>query len=102
MNIISAKNVIRAKAVPLHTTKALGGREGIPPTHSRPRTALSGQPHAPAALSPGERTPGTHWIGRWVGPRAGLDTRDYRKILLPLPVIELRSPGCPARSQTLY
>jgi hypothetical protein len=24
-------------------------------------------------LTPGERAPGTHWIGGWVGPRAGLD-----------------------------
>ena len=28
--------------------------------------------HAPAALPPGKR-PGTHCIGGWVGPRAGLD-----------------------------
>jgi hypothetical protein len=31
---------------------------------------VSGQRHAPA---PGERTPGTHCTGGWVGPRAGLD-----------------------------
>jgi hypothetical protein len=30
------------------------------------------QLHAPAALSPG-KSPGTHFIGGWVGPRAGLD-----------------------------
>jgi hypothetical protein len=30
---------------------------------------------------PGERTPGTHWIGGWVGPRAGLDAEARRKIL---------------------
>jgi hypothetical protein len=29
--------------------------------------------HAPAALPPRERAPGTHWIGGWVGPRVGLD-----------------------------
>jgi len=34
---------------------------------------VSGQLHAPAALPPKERAPGTHWIGGWVGPRAGLD-----------------------------
>jgi hypothetical protein len=28
---------LKAKAVPLHTTKALGRRRGIAPTHSRPR-----------------------------------------------------------------
>jgi hypothetical protein len=59
---------------------------------------VSGQHHAPAALYPGERTPGIHCTGRWVGPRAGLG----RKNLLPLPGIEPRSPGRPARSQTLY
>ena len=33
---------------------------------------LRGQRHAPAALPPG-KSPGTHFIGGWVGPRAGLD-----------------------------
>jgi hypothetical protein len=27
---------------------------------------------------PGERAPGTHWIGGWVGPRAGLDDVEKR------------------------
>jgi hypothetical protein len=42
---------------------------------------VSGQHHAPAALYPRERTPGTHWIGGWVGLRAGLDAGARRKIL---------------------
>jgi len=33
---------------------------------------VGGQRHAPAALPPGKR-PGTHFIGGWVVPRAGLD-----------------------------
>jgi hypothetical protein len=33
---------------------------------------VSGQLHAPVAL-PRERAPGTHCIGGWVDPRAGLD-----------------------------
>jgi hypothetical protein len=37
-----------------------------------------------------------------VGPRAGLDTEARGKIISPLPGIESRSPGRPARSQTLY
>jgi hypothetical protein len=41
---------------------------------------VSGQLHAPAALSPRERAPRTHWIGGWVGPRAVLDTVVKRKI----------------------
>jgi hypothetical protein len=32
-------------------------------------------------FTPGERAPGTHWIGGWVDPRAGLD--DVEKILDP-------------------
>jgi hypothetical protein len=49
----------------------------------------------------GERTPGTHWTGGWVGPRAGLDTEARGKILSPLPGVEPRLLGRPARSQTL-
>jgi hypothetical protein len=37
-----------------------------------------------------------------VGPSAGQDTEARGKILSPLPGIEPRSPGRPARSQTLY
>jgi hypothetical protein len=33
---------------------------------------MTGQRHTPAALPQGKR-PGTHCIGGWVGPRAGLD-----------------------------
>jgi hypothetical protein len=33
---------------------------------------VAGQPHALAALPPGKR-PGTHCMGGWVGPNAGLD-----------------------------
>jgi hypothetical protein len=35
------------------------------------------------SLYPRERAPGTHWIGGWVGPRAGLDKVVERKILIP-------------------
>jgi hypothetical protein len=35
---------------------------------------VSDQHHTPATLYPWDRTPGTHWIGDWVGLRAGLDT----------------------------
>jgi hypothetical protein len=63
---------------------------------------MSGQRQAPAALYPREMTPGTHWTGGWVGPRAGLDTEVGGKPLLPLPGIEPRSPRRPVRSQALY
>jgi hypothetical protein len=40
---------------------------------------VSGQRHAPAALYPGQRISSTHWIGGWVGLRAGLDTEVREK-----------------------
>jgi hypothetical protein len=60
---------------------------------------VSGQRHASAALYPGERTPGTHCTGGWVGPRAGLDTEARVKILC---ACRGSNPGRPVRSQTLY
>jgi hypothetical protein len=53
------------------------------------------QPH----FTPGERTPGTHWIGDWVGPGAGLDAGARRKILC---LCRGSNPDRPARSQMLY
>jgi hypothetical protein len=48
---------------------------------------VGGRLHAPAALPPG-KNPGTHQIGGWVGPRAGLDVLGEEKNLLPLPGFE--------------
>jgi hypothetical protein len=62
--------------------------------------ATSGQLHAPAPLPSGKRASGTHWIGNWVGPRAGLD--DVGEKTLPLVGLELRLLGRPTRSQSLY
>jgi hypothetical protein len=44
---------------------------------------VSDQRHAPAALYPRGKDPGTHCTGGWVGPRAGLDTEARGKILCP-------------------
>jgi hypothetical protein len=44
---------------------------------------VSGQRHARPRFTPGERTPGTHCTGGWVGPRAGLDTDATGKLLCP-------------------
>jgi hypothetical protein len=63
----------KSKAVPVLSCRRQGGEE----IYSFLTTALggvSGQRHAPAALYPRERAPGTHWTGGWVGLRAGLDT----------------------------
>jgi hypothetical protein len=50
-------------------------------------------------FTPGERTPGTHWTGGWVGPRAGLNAGARRKILCPC---RGSNPDRSVRSQTLY
>jgi hypothetical protein len=50
-------------------------------------------------FTPRERTPGTHWIGGWVGLRAGLDVGARREILCPC---QESNSDRPARSQTLY
>jgi hypothetical protein len=55
----------------------------------------------PCRFTLAERVPGTHWIGDWVGPRAGLDDVEKQKFLT-LPGLELRPLGRPARSQSLY
>jgi hypothetical protein len=61
---------------------------------------VSGQLHAPAALPPGKR-PGTHFIGGWVDPRAGLDDMEKWKFLAYWDS-NSRPPDRPARSQSLY
>jgi hypothetical protein len=50
---------------------------------------VSGQLHAPVALPPGKNQ-GTHWIGGWVGPRAGV-----KKFLASTGI---RNPNLPVRS----
>jgi hypothetical protein len=66
--------------------KAHGGRGGIAPTHTLPRPLDGGEWTATRhrrAFPPGKGPPGTHWIGSWVGLRAGLDAGARRKILCP-------------------
>jgi hypothetical protein len=58
---------------------------------------VSGQLHAPAALTPG-KNPGIPWLGGRVGPSTGLDDVERRQIL-PLPELELRPLGRQARSR---
>jgi hypothetical protein len=48
---------------------------------------VGGHLHAPAALPPGMR-PGSHCIGGWVGPRAGLDSCKKSR---PLPGFDPRT-----------
>jgi hypothetical protein len=48
----------------------------------------------------GEKVPGTHWIGGWVGPRIGLDDVQKGKFFT-LPELELR-PLSLSMHVTLY
>jgi hypothetical protein len=50
-------------------------------------------------FTPRERAPGTHWIGGWVDPSAGLDDVEKRKVLA-LQRLELRPFGRPASLYT--
>jgi hypothetical protein len=77
--------------------EAHGGRGGIAPTHTGWGWVVSVTPRPP--FTPRERTPGTHWIGGWVGPKAGLDAGARGKILWPC---RGSNPDRPARSHTLY
>jgi hypothetical protein len=52
----------------------------------------------PGRFNPVKNTPGTHWIGGWVGPRTGLDAVEKRKAF---PCLESKL-GCSARSPSLY
>jgi hypothetical protein len=53
----------------------------------------------PGGFTSEEGAPGTHWIGGWVDPRAGLDDVE-NKIFLTLPGLELRPVDRPASSQS--
>jgi hypothetical protein len=53
--------------IPVFLTSALVGREW----------SVS----CPGRFTPGERTPGTHWIGGWVSSRASLYDVEKRKYL---------------------
>jgi hypothetical protein len=67
-------------------------------------SALVGDKWSASSLghfTPGEISPGSHWIGGWVNLRAGLDDVEKRKFLT-LPGLELRPLGRPARSPSLY
>jgi hypothetical protein len=55
----------------------------------------------PCRFTAGERASGTHWIGGWVDPRAGLGDVEKGKLLI-LPGLKLRPLACPAGSQSLY
>jgi hypothetical protein len=65
---------VKVKFTLEQATKAQKGSTGIPLLflHPRLQMGVGSQRHAPAALPPVKR-PGTHCIGGWVDPRAGLD-----------------------------
>jgi hypothetical protein len=50
-------------------------------------------------FSPGERTPGTHCTGGWVGLTAGRDTETRGEMFC---LCQGSNPGLPVRSHTLY
>jgi hypothetical protein len=75
---------VKGKAVPLHAMEALRGERRYS-SYSFSTSALDGGEWLASrlgrAFTPGERTPGTHCTGGWVGPRAGVDTEARGKIV---------------------
>jgi hypothetical protein len=70
--------------VPLNTNLRTYGEWRRSSTHFYPLhwVKKNGSLHAWTLYPPPprERAPGTHWIGGWVGPIAGLDAGEKRKI----------------------
>jgi hypothetical protein len=62
---------------------------------------MSGHVHILAALTLGKEPPRTHCIGGWVGPQSRSGRCGEEKNLLPLPGVEPRLLGCPARPHNL-
>jgi hypothetical protein len=56
----------------------------------------------PDRFTPGERAPGTRWIGGWVGPQRRSGRGGEEKNSQPPPGIERWNPDRPARSPALY
>jgi hypothetical protein len=88
--------------VPLHSIEAHLG-ESRYSTYSLLTLAVDGGEWSSSrpgrALPLGERAPGTHCIGGWVGPRSGLDAEVRGKILC---LCRGSNPGRPVHSETLY
>jgi hypothetical protein len=74
------------------------------PTHSLASALDGGEWSTSRAgrFTPRERTPGTHWIGGWVGPSAVLDAVVKRKIPSPRRESNPRTPIVQTSSNFLY
>jgi hypothetical protein len=97
--------VCKSKVVPVskhYAMKAYGGLDVY--IHVFLTSALVGGEWSglrPGCFVSGEGASGTHWIGSWVDPRAGLDDVEKKKFFT-IPGLEPRLLRRPARSQSLY
>jgi hypothetical protein len=72
-----------------HTMKVYWGNGSIAPRILDLGTRLGEwSASRPGRFTPRERAAGKHWMGGWVGPRAGLNAVVKRKIPSPPPGIE--------------
>jgi hypothetical protein len=78
-----------------HATRTYWGSGGIVPRSLGLGTRWERSASRPGRFTSRERTPGIHWIGGWVGPRAGLDAGASRKFPAPTGT---RTPNHPAHS----
>ena len=87
---------VKVKFTLEQVTKAQRGSRGITTLSlTSALDGVDGQRHVPAALPLGKR-PGTHCIGGWMGPRAGLEGCGKSH------PTGIRSQDRPARSESLY
>jgi hypothetical protein len=81
--LLALQKQSKGKAVPLPPCERQGGEKVlylllITDNGTRWGYVVSVTPRP--RFTPGERTPGTHCTGGWVGPRAGLDTEARGKV----------------------
>jgi hypothetical protein len=76
------------------------GRGGIaPPVLTSELDGGERSASRPSRFTVGEIAPGSHWIGDWMGPRAGLDVMEKIKVSYSC---RKSNPGRPASSPSLY
>jgi hypothetical protein len=75
-----------------HAMKTYWGSGGIAARILELGTRWRWSASLPGRFTPRERSPGTYWIGGWVGPRAVLDAVVERKILSPRRESKPRTP----------
>jgi hypothetical protein len=82
-----------------HHSGEWGNEEIAPPFLASALDGAQWQASRPSRFTPAENAPSAHLIRDWVGPRAGLDATEKKKMTCPC---RESKPGSPARSNSLH